>query len=258
VMFEQHDLLADEGGEFTLRLLGNVAHADVFLTIDIYDLDHPVHPSGHVGWWRFPVETLVDGAAGRLHVREAGIEVSLAGLASEDRWINEERLRPRRSVVNAVLRSKSANAIVSRDQIPAFADAKHRSEFRARFDRDWRSPRFASPHFVPPAQARVRIISQSIQLQDAVGNLCLDLYRMLRQSGVAAEMYAEDFNLALNDIVRPLNRLPSDAGKDDYVLYFFSIFDRHLKDVLDIPAARKIAYFHGITPPTCCRCSIRN
>jgi len=57
------------------------------------------------------------------------------------------------------------------------------------------------------------------------------------------------FDLALNDIVHPLERLPLDVGKTDHVLYFFSIFDRHLKDVLALPAARKIAYFHGITPP---------
>jgi glycosyltransferase involved in cell wall biosynthesis len=43
--------------------------------------------------------------------------------------------------------------------------------------------------------------------------------------------------------------LPLDVGKTDHVLYFFSIFDRHLNDVLALPAARKIAYFHSITPP---------
>jgi glycosyltransferase involved in cell wall biosynthesis len=95
----------------------------------------------------------------------------------------------------------------------------------------------------------VRIVSQSIHLHDAVGNLCLDLYRMLRQNRVAVEMYAEQFNLELNDIVRSVNLLSSEAGKDDYVLYFFSTFDRYLKKILTLAAARKIAYFHGLTPP---------
>jgi len=56
-------------------------------------------------------------------------------------------------------------------------------------------------------------VSQSIQLRDAVGNLCLDVYRMLRQSGVAVELYAGHFDLALNDIVHPLERLPLDVGR---------------------------------------------
>jgi glycosyltransferase involved in cell wall biosynthesis len=247
-MFEQTEVLA-ESGEFALRLLGDVRHADVFLTIDIYDLDNPVHPAGHVGWWRFPVEELGERISGRLHVRRDGADVSLADVASEDRWINETPVRPSRGVVNAVLRTKSANSIVALDQIPAFASVQDRSEFRSRFNRDWRVPRFASPHYVPPPRSTVRIVSQSIRLHDAVGNLCLDLYRMLRQSDFAVEMYAERFDLELNDVVRPVRRLSSEVGKDDYVLYFFSIFDKYLKDVLGLTAARKIAYFHGVTPP---------
>ena len=249
VMFEQHDILAENGGEFSLRLLGDVGHADVFLTIDIYDLDNPVHPAGHVGWWRFPVETLGERALGHVHVHRDGADVSLADVASEDRWVNEAPVCPSRGVVNAVLRTKSANSIVSLDRIPAFASDRDRSEFRSRFNRDWRTPRFASPHYVPPPRTTVRIVSQSIHLHDAVGNLCLDLYRMLRQNGVAVEMYAGQFDLELNDIVRPVRRLSAEADKDDHVLYFFSAFDKHLNEILTLTAARKIAYFHGVTPP---------
>jgi hypothetical protein len=143
VMFEQHDILAEIGGEFRLRFLGDVGHADVFLTIDIYDLDNPVHPAGHVGWWRFPVETLGERTLGHVHVHRDGVEVSLADAASEDRWVNEVPVYLKRGVVNAVLRSKSANSIVSLDKIPAFASVQDRSEFRARFNRDWQIPRFA-------------------------------------------------------------------------------------------------------------------
>jgi glycosyltransferase involved in cell wall biosynthesis len=249
VMFEHHEILAESGGQFALRFLGDIRDADVFLTIDIYDLDDPVHPAGHVGWWRFPVEGLGERTLGHVHVRRDGVDVSLVDVASEDHWINEAPVHPSRGVVNAVLRTKSANSIVSLDQIPAFASVQDRSEFRSRFNRDWHVPRFASPHYVPPPRTTVRIVSQSIHLHDAVGHLCLDLYRMLRQNGVAVEMYAEHFNLELNDIVRSVSRLSSEGRKDDYVLYFFSIFDRYLKEILNLTAARKIAYFHGITPP---------
>jgi glycosyltransferase involved in cell wall biosynthesis len=248
VTFEQADVLA-ESGEFALRLLGDMRGADVFLTIDIYDLDNPVHPAGHVGWWRFPVEQLAERTSGHLHMRGDDVDVSLVGVASEDSWINEAPVRPRRGIVNAVLRSKSTNSIVSLDQVPAFASLLDRSEFRSRLNRDWRIPRFASPHYAPPPGSTVRIVSQSIQPHDAVGNLCLDLYRMLRQNEVAVEMYAVQLNLELNDIVRPVRRLWSEVRKDDYVLYFFSIFDKYLENILGLVAARKIAYFHGITPP---------
>ena len=249
VMFEQDDIVAESGWEFVLRLQGDARRADVFLTIDIYDLDNQVHPAGHVGWWRFPVEGFRERALGHLRIGENDVDVTLVDVLSEDRWINEFPVRSRRWVVNAVLRSKSTNSIVSLHQIPAFASRRDQSEFRSRLDRNWQSPQFApSPHAFLPG-ATVLIVSQSIHLHDAVGNLCLDLYRMLRQSGVAVRMYAEQFSLELNDIVRPVERLLFDAGKDDYVLYFYSIFDKHLEDILSLTVKCRIAYFHGITPP---------
>jgi glycosyltransferase involved in cell wall biosynthesis len=249
VMFEQDEITAENGGQFSLRLLGDIRHADVFLTIDIYDFDNAVHPTGHVGWWRFPVDTLGKRIAGHVRLVKGGVDVSLADVTSEDRWINEVPMLPKRCAINAALRSKSTNSIAALGQIPAFASAQDRFEFRSRFSRDWPIPQFARPHYVLPRHATVRIVSQSVHLHDAVGNLCLDLYRMLRQSAVAVEVYAGHFSLELNDIVRPIERLSSDAGKDDHVLYFYSIFDEHLDVVLGLTVARRIAYFHGITPP---------
>jgi glycosyltransferase involved in cell wall biosynthesis len=72
---------------------------------------------------------------------------------------------------------------------------------------------------------------------------------MLRQNGIAVKMYSEEFDLEINDIVFPVRRLFESIGKDDYLLYFFSIYDRYLTQLLALPSARKLAYFHGITPP---------
>ena len=249
-MFEQYEITAENGGQFSLRFLGDLRRADVFLTIDIYDLDNEVHPTGHVGWWRFAVETFGERISGRVRLVQGDVDVSLADVTSEDRWINDIPMLPHRCAVNAVLRAKSTNSILALDRIPAFVERQRQVEFRSRFSRDWLAPRFAAPRFIPPRRVTVRIVSQNIHLHDAVGNLCLDLYRMLRQNAVAAEAYADRFDLDLNDIVHPTTRLSLDARKNDYLLYFYSIFDRHLDDILSLPAARRIAYFHGITPPT--------
>jgi glycosyltransferase involved in cell wall biosynthesis len=249
VMFEQDDVVDDAGWNFALRIQGDVCQADVFLTIDIYDLDNPVHPDGHIGWWRFPVEELGERPVGRLNMRENRIDITVAGVPSEDCWINDLPIFSGRRVINAVLRAKSDNSLISLDRIPAFANSRDHCEFRAGFSRDWQFPRFATPHFAPTPGTTVLIVSQSIRLHDAVGNLCLDLFRMLRQNGFAVRMYAEDFGLEFNDIVRPVQRLFSDAAQDDCLLYFYSIFDSHLEDILGLSVGRKIAYFHGITPP---------
>jgi len=112
---------------------GTWRRADVFLTIDIYDLDHPVHPEGHVGWCASRSKRWSIARQAGCIMREAGIDVSLAGLASEDRGSTKHACVRAVARSMPVLRSKSANSIVSRAQIPAFADAKDRSEFRSAF-----------------------------------------------------------------------------------------------------------------------------
>ena len=249
VMFEQHEILAEDDGVFNLRFVGDFRYGNVFLTIDIYDLDNPVHPVGHIGWWRFPVETLGQRISGNVRFTNGLFDVSLSDVASEDRWINNTSMLPTHGLVNAVLRTKSTNAIVSLDKIPFFTNKQRHLEFRSRVSRDWHTPRFATSPYVLPPDTTIRIVSYAVQSHDAVGNLCLDLYRMLRQNTVAAEVYAEQFELELNDVIRSINRLLLDVKRRDIILYFYSIFDKHLDDVLSLVAARKIAYFHGITPP---------
>jgi glycosyltransferase involved in cell wall biosynthesis len=249
VLFEGREILADDG-RFALRFLGDVAAGDVFLTIDVYDLDRPVHPEGHVGWWRFPVEALGERCEGRLRVGADGANVEIAGVASEDRWVNPAPVRPSRCLVHATLRAKtSTRKIVSIDHVPWLADAQDLARFRARFARDGERPRFAAPGFVAAAGATVRIVSPSIRFHDAVGELCLGLYRMLRQHSVAVALYADDVNLEINDIVTPVARLPLDAGQNDTLLYFYSVFDPRLAMIANLPFARKIAYYHGVTAP---------
>jgi glycosyltransferase involved in cell wall biosynthesis len=72
---------------------------------------------------------------------------------------------------------------------------------------------------------------------------------MLRQNDVAVQMYAEHLDIDLNDIVHPIKSVASNIGKADCVLYFFSGFDKNLPLVAGLAVDRKIAYFHGLTPP---------
>jgi hypothetical protein len=131
VIFESQEIIVSEDGKFDLRLVGDPSRADVFLTIDIYDFDNPVHPAGHIGWWRFPVEAIGQRGSGHLRVRSDHVDVLVGRECSEDHWVNEGFRYPERSIVSAVLRSKASNAIASLDQIPAFATKTVRSEFRS-------------------------------------------------------------------------------------------------------------------------------
>ncbi|MGB6535131.1 MAG: glycosyltransferase family 4 protein [Xanthobacteraceae bacterium] len=253
VSFAQREIILETGGTFSLHFAGDIHVADAFLTIDIYDLDDAHHPTGHVGWWRFPLEAIGERVSGHLGLAEQDIAVSLAGTASDGCWINDKPPRTGRYVVSAVLRSKSTNLISALDRIPAFARAEQRVQFRRQFSRNWQVPRLAKPHRPLPQQTTVRIVSKSMRLHDAVGNLCLGLYRMLRQNDVAVKAYAEYFGLELNDVVHPVERLAGDAKKDDYIVYFYSIYDDYLNNILNLNVSAKIAYFHGVTTPNLLR-----
>lgn len=92
----------------------------------------------------------------------------------------------------------------------------------------------------------VRIISINIYRKDAIGNFCYDLAAVYQKNGFTVELYSNGFDL--NAPVKPYEHLFSDVQKDDIIFYHFSIYDSHAERVANIDA-KKIVYFHGITPP---------
>ncbi|MEX3854192.1 glycosyltransferase [Paraburkholderia sp. BR10923] len=250
VEFDSTEVLFDKkAASFQLRCSGAMEKADVSLVMDVYDLDNPVHPQGHVGWWQFKAENLADELTGRLALKRGELSVSIDELEMIGSWQNENRVDYRRLLIIAVLRSNVTNAIVYMDRTPVLLSAEDLTEFRAAWNRDLSVPAFASLPFIVPSRSTVRIVSRNIFVRDAVGGLCLSLYRMLRQNGVSVKLYAENFDLVLNDVVSRVEHLFQDATDDDYVFYFYSTFDPNLERIVELDVEKNIGYFHGITEP---------
>lgn len=237
------------GGQFECVLSTSTASADLSLVIDIYDLDNPVHPEGHLGWWQFPLTQLSEFVAGRVSLTANGVACDLDGAQPVHLWVNDQKVEFRRLAVNAVLRSNITNGIVYLDKVPAFRDPSDRDSFRLGFSRNWHHPTYASASFVSPQETTVRIVSRNIFLKDAVGNFCLELYRALKQNDIPVALYAEQFDLSLNDFVRRVDLISEEATTRDQLLYFSSTYDPALEKLLLLPFSRRVAYFHGITPP---------
>lgn len=237
------------GGAFVCVLSTSIPIADLSLVIDIYDLDNPVHPEGHLGWWQFPLAQLGERVSARVFEAANGVLCELEGAQPVHQWVNDQKVEFKRLVVNAVLRSSITNGIVYLDKVPAFKDASDRDSFRLGFSRDWQQPIYAPSSFVAPEGATVRIVSRNVFLKDAVGNFSLELYRALKQNDIPVALYAEQFDLSLNDFVRRVDLITEETTPNDQLFYFSSTFDPALDKLLHLPFARKIAYFHGITPP---------
>jgi glycosyltransferase involved in cell wall biosynthesis len=249
VAFCERQLLLAEGSTLTLELSPAVATADVSLVIDIYDLNEPVHPRGHFGWWKFPLEESPRSLRGAVTLGQVGASVAVEGVEAIDSWVNDTPPASDRLLVNAVLRANTTNAIVDLDRLPAFADAGAMAAFRSGFDRDWSRPRFRAPHFVPAEGEIIHIVARDIFPRDAVGNLCLDLYRLLKQNRMEATLYADNSDLTFNDIVVRKEHLAQRVRATDQLIYFYSTHEPQLDEICALDCARKTLYFHGITDP---------
>lgn len=250
VRFISSEIILSESASFNLQLSPNISRKDVSLVIDVYDLDNPVHPEGHVGWWQFPVDRLGEQVQATMQeIESKNALIRLDEESFENSWVNEEPVTCQRRVFNAVLRSNVTNAIIYIDKVPAFKGVEAATLFRSAFDRHWDRPRLAYLSYVFPRASTVRLVSRNIFPYDAVGNLCLDIYRMLRQNNIAVEMYAEKTDIVLNDIVRKVELLYEEVSSQDQVLYFFSTYDPNIPKIASLKHIRKIVYFHGITDP---------
>ena len=249
VFFDTPEINLSKQGHFKLNISSNATNSDYFLVIDIYDLDNPVHPQGHIGWWQFPTNDLHEIVEGNILVNGDEVSCFLQNINSLNHWINEEKVDFKHLIVHAVLRSSITNAIIYQHKIPAFKKQKNINSFRASFNRDWSSPKFAVSSFIPRSESTVRIVSRNIFMKDAVGNLCLELYRSLRQNNIQVELYAENIDLPLNDFIRRVDQLAVEAVPADQLFYFSSTYDPYLDYILSIEFTKRIAYFHNITTP---------
>jgi glycosyltransferase involved in cell wall biosynthesis len=249
VSFNAPHIITGKDGRFSLQASPDLSREDVFLVMDVYDLDNSVHPDGHLGWWSFRVDSVGDSLHGKVSIRGNKVTVAMDGMKSFDRWVNANAVKFGRLTISAVLRANTTNAIVRMDRIPVFRNEKDCAAFRAVIPKDWHVPPFADAWFIYPQDATVRIVAPNIVLHDAVGNFCLDVYKLCKQNDIPVEMYAGYRHLALNEVVQRIGRLETDVKPNDTLFYFFSTFDPMFDVIADLPFKRKIGYFHGVTNP---------
>ena len=246
----EKEIVLDRGGSFSIRLPDAGAVENAFLVIDLYALDKPVHPEGHFGWWRYEIGDAPARLTGLLsRDRDGRLTPEIDGAIAVDEWCNPTVPDVRRMELLVVLRSSITNAILSKDRVPVFLTAEESDEFRSLAVRDHLTPRYR--HFAPavPAGRTVHIISKSMFERDAVGNLCFGLYKLLMQAGTQVRLFADDFDLALNDLITRRELLADSIRKEDVVIYFFSTFDEEIEYIAELACSCRVAYYHGITPP---------
>lgn len=93
----------------------------------------------------------------------------------------------------------------------------------------------------------LHIVAPDIHAGDAVGNHCIYLARELTAAGVPTTLFAQ--RSSSNDVtILPIEQLWERHDAEHHLLVSYSIVDPYLEQLLALPG-KKIAYFHGVTPP---------
>lgn len=248
--FIQTELIVDnQSVSFSLQLSDAVNKADASLVLDIYDLNNPSHPEGHLGWWKFPLNTDTHKLQGTLQLNPASITLS-DDTRAIDSWVNPEKVNAKQYILIAVLRANTSNAILHMHKIPLFLSKQDHDHYRAiRCQEFTNTSRFAESWFLPASKGTVRIVCSNIFAKDAVGQFCFDIYQLCQQNHIPVELYAEYFDLGLNTLIRRESKVLFDTTPDDTIIYFHSTYDPLLPEIAKLKAKKKITYFHGITQP---------
>ncbi len=247
--FESHDAVLANGGAFAFSLNRSGIPAGARFALDLYDLDNAVHPEGHIGWKEYDLSALPLRVSGRLTIdSRSNLHADLEGLAPIDMWHNPDAPDPSRIALMAVLRTADGD-LISVAQIPVLKSADDLAAFRSSFSRDYRHPRYAALPRPIPAGRRIHIVAPNIFAHDAVGNLCLGLFRMLKQHNADVHLFAANSDISFNDIVEDSSGLARTIGPDDVLAYFFSTYDDALPELAALKCHRKFCYFHGVTNP---------
>lgn len=83
------DLTSSDTGEMKLSFAPSVWDSELYLVIDLYAAANPVHPGGHVGWWKWPLEIKADIAV-KVVKSAAGFEVRFDDTAPQESWKNPD------------------------------------------------------------------------------------------------------------------------------------------------------------------------
>ena len=245
------DLSRQNSGQLKLSFGPSVWDSELFLVIDLYAASNPVHPGGHLGWWKWPLEVkgdlLVDVTRG-----PTGYQVTFDGAEPEECWVNPDFNGLEEAVIalHVVLRPVISEAVRFDDVLHVYTTkaALENSQLRRVQMENLSGPAPSVPWFVWPRQSVVHLVSTNLFERDAVGNYAFSIYRLLRASGVPCQLYAGNFDPTLRDSVRHTCEVFTAVNEDDLLLVNFSIFEPWLPRLVELPC-KKVMYFHNITPP---------
>lgn len=217
------------------------------LIIDVYNIYNHSHPEGHLGWWKFPINKPINEVKIKIKITKKSFFVECDHFSVTDFWINKY-MNNKGFLINAFIKSDLTNEVFDLDRLPFFTKKSDLIEFRSKTTTNFDKPyKLFTRNF---SKRKIILICHDLFIRDAVGNFCLDLYYLLKKNGMTVEIYAKNFDLSLNNLVKRIEVISKDKfNPRDKLVYFFSTYDSFLEEIIGLSIKKKILYFHGITNP---------
>jgi glycosyltransferase involved in cell wall biosynthesis len=100
---------------------------------------------------------------------------------------------------------------------------------------------------ISPKGYTLHVHARDIRYHDAVGNFAKQVVKLASTAGWRTRLWAENFD-GTGEEVEQRDRFWQAVHENDVIFFNFSIFDPALESVLKLNA-KKILYYHNITPP---------
>lgn len=247
IFFENLEIILDQNSKFKINFVRNQKVFDQVLVLDIYDLNNHVHPEGHIGWWSYDIQDVFEG---EINIKNGFLSPnSSKKIPLKDSWVNKNIKLPEEILLMAVLRDKLTNKIISKAEIPILKNKLLVEKFRSKRNSFFYEKKYFISNEVLSRNKKIFIVSNNIFLNDAVGNLCYDLYHFLQNLNIDVSLYAGNFDLHSNDLVNKYERIFHEDTSNCTLIYFYSIFDINFDLLTGQNFKKKILYFHNITNP---------
>jgi lipopolysaccharide transport system ATP-binding protein len=104
------------------------------------------------------------------------------------------------------------------------------------------------PPYLWPGGKTVRIVARNIITRDAIGNFTMEIAATLKNYGIPVRLYAYASCPELAGLVSPIGELWRQVEFEDVVFYHYSTEDEFLPQISKLVCARKILYYHNVTP----------
>ena len=173
----------------------------------MYSAANPVHPAGHVGWWKWPLE--IKGDLTRRGRQERPTDSPSRSTAprrrSSGRIPTFSGLDEPVIALHVVLRPVISEAVRFDDILYVYNSPVGAGSSREARRNELDNPHAAAPSvpwYVWPRQSMVHLVSTNVFERDAVGNFALSVHRLLRANGIACQLYAGNFDPTLRETIR--------------------------------------------------------